>query len=211
MWGIAFQIVGVTQIKETIDYLFNREAVLGGYEAFITKFYTKGSTGPPINVLVFTATSSSYLFLGPADTNVMAHQIYNTSGHAGSNIDYVTNIADYVRKHIPEDNDDHLFSLDQALRRLATKSGNTSSQKCDCIVTKPQQGYRYNLSNIHTDPLSSSGKDCISKPDYSVPIDHYKGISINLLSKVNLKQQHVGTSTEIHVNIELPHLQTAQA
>ncbi|XP_060081952.1 putative glutathione-specific gamma-glutamylcyclotransferase 2 [Ylistrum balloti] len=167
VWGVAFQIVGVAQIREGLDYLYTREAVLGGYEAFLTKFHPRGLDDLPIDVIVFTASSDSYLYLGPADTNVMAQQILSTGGKAGPNVDYVTNIADYVRKHIPEDSDDHLFSLNRSLQCLISKPANTmpKSRKGHVEVTKTD--YLSSISKSRTDFISS-------KTEYSVPTEQYK-------------------------------------
>lgn len=111
--------MGVDQIQEALDYLYTREAILGGYEMLYTKFHARG-TWDTEEVLVFTATRGSGVYLGPADTKVMAEQIVGTRGLAGPNIDYVTNIADFVRTHIPEDEDDHLFSLDRTIRNIVS-------------------------------------------------------------------------------------------
>ncbi|XP_033734335.1 putative glutathione-specific gamma-glutamylcyclotransferase 2 [Pecten maximus] len=209
VWGVAFQIVGLAQIREGLDYLYTREAVLGGYEAFVTKFYPRDSDDLPVDVLVFTATSSSYLYLGPADVNVMADQIYSTSGQAGPNIDYVTSIADYVRKHIPEDNDDHLFSLDRALRHLISKHGNSRTLKRNCTVPMLKPGQIF-CSNTETGHVSNTGTDYISKTDYSVYLENYKEINVDLLSKTKLTQPF-GINTKRNVQMEIYKLQTVQA
>lgn len=70
----------------------------------------------PVQVLLYTATSDNDLYLGPDDIASMARQIVSASGTAGSNVEYVTKIADYVRKYIPEDLDSHLFVLDAKVR-----------------------------------------------------------------------------------------------
>ncbi|BFZ07419.1 hypothetical protein BsWGS_10458 [Bradybaena similaris] len=75
----------------------------------------------PIQVLLYTATPDNDLYLGPADISTMARQIVNASGSAGSNVEYVTKTADFVRKYIPEDQDSHLFSLDAKVREEVYK------------------------------------------------------------------------------------------
>ncbi|CAG5117798.1 unnamed protein product [Candidula unifasciata] len=75
----------------------------------------------PIQVLLYTATPDNDLYLGPADVSVMARQIVSASGSAGSNVEYVTKTADFVRKYIPEDQDSHLFSLDAKVREEVYK------------------------------------------------------------------------------------------
>lgn len=75
----------------------------------------------PIQVLLYTATPDNDLYLGAADISTMARQIVNASGSAGSNVEYVTKTADFVRKYIPEDQDSHLFSLDAKVREEVYK------------------------------------------------------------------------------------------
>nr|KAG5699749.1 hypothetical protein BaRGS_014165 [Batillaria attramentaria] len=76
----------------------------------------------PITVLSFTATSASSLYMGPADVSTMATQVVAAEGRAGPNSEYVLRTAEYVRHHIPEDRDMHLFELEQAVReRMVTK------------------------------------------------------------------------------------------
>ncbi|XP_005099222.1 uncharacterized protein LOC101848590 [Aplysia californica] len=75
----------------------------------------------PIQALVYTATPDNDLYLGPGDITSMAQQISTASGSTGTNVEYVTKIADYVRQYIPEDNDTHLFALDAKIREEVYK------------------------------------------------------------------------------------------
>ena len=47
-----------------------------------------------------------------------ACQVVKCAGVSGSNAEYVTRLADFVRRHIPRDDDDELFQLDAHVRRL---------------------------------------------------------------------------------------------
>jgi cation transport protein ChaC len=118
LWGVAFEIVGRQQIIQAMAHLNTRETTLGGYSLFLTQFCPRDSHWEPINVLTFSATSDNDLFLGPADVDHIAEQVITAHGRAGPNADYVTRLADYVREHIPEDTDEHLFRLDSRIREL---------------------------------------------------------------------------------------------
>lgn len=55
---------------------------------------------------------------GPAPVNDIAKQIINCSGPSGSNKDYVYKLAQTMRNLKPGVTDDHLFALEQALKKL---------------------------------------------------------------------------------------------
>ncbi|XP_041352383.1 putative glutathione-specific gamma-glutamylcyclotransferase 2 [Gigantopelta aegis] len=115
VWGVAFQVTGKEQVTKALDHLTNRECTNGGYTSLVTTFYPRDKNNC-VPVLVFTATEDNPCYLGDADLPQMSKQIVTAKGHAGSNVEYVTKIADYVRNHIPEDNDEHLFDLDTKVR-----------------------------------------------------------------------------------------------
>ena len=75
-----------------------------------------------IQVILFTVTEKSEFYLGPDDVDSMASQIVRAKGSAGTNVEYVTKTADFVRMHIPEDEDSHLFQLDAKVRELVYKA-----------------------------------------------------------------------------------------
>jgi len=49
-------------------------------------------------------------------------QVVKCSGVSGSNAEYVIRLADFIRQHIPHDDDNELFQLDAKVRRLLTSS-----------------------------------------------------------------------------------------
>ena len=52
--------------------------------------------------------------------SVMRMQVVRSHGLSGSNVEYVTRLADFVRRHIPLDDDRDLFQLDARVRQLLT-------------------------------------------------------------------------------------------
>ena len=75
----------------------------------------------PVQVLTYTVTPDNDMYLGPAGFTDMARQIATASGSAGSNVEYVTKMAEFVRSYIPEDNDSYLFELDRMVREQVGK------------------------------------------------------------------------------------------
>lgn len=65
---------------------------------------------------MYMATPENSLYNEQHDLQAMAKQIVRANGFKGSNIEYVINLADYVRKHIPEDKDAHLFELENCVK-----------------------------------------------------------------------------------------------
>lgn len=120
MWGLKFTIKGITNIEEAKQKLYTRETRLGGYTSCETLFYDKA--GAQSIVLVFTATSESDLFVGPAsdslqkDVEHISTQVVGARGFAGSNEEYVVKLAHFIRLYFPEEKDEHLFLLDEKVK-----------------------------------------------------------------------------------------------
>ncbi|KAL5008935.1 hypothetical protein ScPMuIL_014516 [Solemya velum] len=119
VWGVAFEIT--TKVFETMGYLETREQVLGGYSVITTDFTPRDNPGAAIPVIVYMATPTNDQYLGEADIQSIAEQVVASKGPAGSNVEYVTRMADFIRQQIPEDDDDHLFSLDRRVREIITR------------------------------------------------------------------------------------------
>ena len=58
-------------------------------------------------------------------------QVVKCSGVSGSNWEYITRLADFVRQHIPHDDDQQLFQLDAQVRHLLLTSSMTSLHVID--------------------------------------------------------------------------------
>ncbi|KAK6181382.1 hypothetical protein SNE40_009242 [Patella caerulea] len=117
-WGVAFKVCGKAEIMKALNYLNTRECELGGYTTLVTEFHPRENPNQTLTVLCYTATNDNILYLGPTSYLDMASQVVSARGKAGSNVEYVTKIAEYVKAFIPEDNDEHLFSLDKEIRFL---------------------------------------------------------------------------------------------
>jgi len=70
-------------------------------------------------------------------------QVVKCGGFSGSNVEYVTRLADFVRHHIPHDDDHELFELDGQVRRLLTSvdvNASRSSSSQDWASTPASSG-----------------------------------------------------------------------
>lgn len=120
VWGIAYEVEGLENIKKALGNLNFREKQLGGYELVVTNFYSKPDNGQESQsshkVVMYMATPENSLYNEQHDLQALAKQIVLANGFKGSNIEYVINLADYVRNHIPEDKDAHLFELENCVK-----------------------------------------------------------------------------------------------
>ena len=133
-WGVAYEVRGQQHVQQALEHLYVRENSNGGYHNLLTTFYPRhpntssdddsdrdedlAAPSDPFSVLSFTATPSSQLYLGSADVSTMARQVVAAHGQAGPNAEYVLKTAEYVRRHIPEDRDGHLFELERVVREV---------------------------------------------------------------------------------------------
>jgi cation transport protein ChaC len=120
VWGIKFSVVGASDIQEAREKFNLRESVLGGYTSTYTTFYSE--TGSKSKVLVFTATRDNDLYVGPIsddvneDVETIAEEVVGASGSAGTNVEYVIKLADFVHNNFPQENDEHLFLLEKRVK-----------------------------------------------------------------------------------------------
>ncbi|XP_019407869.1 PREDICTED: glutathione-specific gamma-glutamylcyclotransferase 1 [Crocodylus porosus] len=114
-WGVAYQVCG-EQIAASLQYLNMREAVLGGYDTKLVKFHPlEKDADEPILALVYIATPQNPSYLGPASEEDIAAQIIVSSGRAGHNMEYLLRLADFMRYFCPQVEDEHLFSIEEAI------------------------------------------------------------------------------------------------
>lgn len=112
-WGVAFEVTG-SQVEESLKYLNVRETVCGGYATKMVDFYPEGENQPPVQALVYIATSDNPLFLGSASPEVIGAQIAVCRGKTGHNLEYLLRLAQFMRTSCPHVKDHHLFSIEEA-------------------------------------------------------------------------------------------------
>ncbi|KAJ3640218.1 hypothetical protein Zmor_003532 [Zophobas morio] len=97
VYGIAYQISEQDRAI-VIDHLDYREK--GGYVRTPILFYPKDK------------------YAGPADEDVIAHQVVNSKGPSGTNVEYVFNLAKAMRNIAPDVVDEHLFTIERKVQSL---------------------------------------------------------------------------------------------
>ncbi|CAK8693265.1 unnamed protein product [Clavelina lepadiformis] len=112
VWGVAYKIPRdkIEQVKENLDA---REK---GYKKIQVNFYPRDNPEMSIVITLYVVIPDSPYY-GPGDENEIAQIIYSAQGKCGKNIEYLLNTAEYVRRHIPEDDDGHLFLLENLVKQ----------------------------------------------------------------------------------------------
>lgn len=132
-WGVAYK-VEKSQIEQSLQYLNMREVVLGGYITEMVEFIPKEEDQGPHLALVYIATSSNPIYLGPASEADIAAQIAACSGKAGPNIEYLLRLAEFMRLSCPQVEDQHLFTIEAALLNIFSKSEGIQSLEHSTVV-----------------------------------------------------------------------------
>ena len=105
--GVAYRVE-----SDVFDHLDHREK--NGYERIAVGL--KLANGENVNGVVYVAPTGNFAFLGDAPLEEMAHQIRDSSGPSGSNIDYLFELAAALRNLGTED--PHVFALEAAVRKV---------------------------------------------------------------------------------------------
>jgi len=120
---MMYHVTGTAMIQNCLEHLGVRECTLGGYNCQLLPFTPKSDahhTDDDVTqhlALTFIASPDSEHYLGPTGLDEIANQVVATQGMNGSNSEYIVRLAEFVRANIPEDKDEHLFELDQKVRK----------------------------------------------------------------------------------------------
>ncbi|CAG9855302.1 unnamed protein product [Phyllotreta striolata] len=141
--GIAFALHG----EAAIPYLSQREEKLGGYVSHFTTFHPM--QGEPFQVLVYIADFRNPHWLGYADEKAIANEIINCKGPCGTNVEYVIRLANFMREHFAEENDAHLFTIEEEVlmimddRKICLSSLMGTGEGCVTFVKKEEKEDSY--------------------------------------------------------------------
>lgn len=121
VYGVAYKIP-LQQQNEVLSHLDFREK--NGYERYSVTFYPLDDQAPIENILIYVANEENDSYAGHRnDLNDIANQIFEAHGPSGSNREYVYRLADAMRQLFPQQNDEHLFRLEQLLKERESNSG----------------------------------------------------------------------------------------
>ncbi|XP_020488066.2 glutathione-specific gamma-glutamylcyclotransferase 1 [Labrus bergylta] len=112
-WGVAFEVTG-SQVEESLKYLNVRETVCGGYSTKMVDFFPEGENEPPVQAMLYIATTDNPLYLGPASPEEIGVQIAVSRGKTGHNLEYLLRLAAFMRSKCPHVEDHHLYSIEAA-------------------------------------------------------------------------------------------------
>uniref|UniRef100_A0A3Q3XBM6 Gamma-glutamylcyclotransferase n=1 Tax=Mola mola TaxID=94237 RepID=A0A3Q3XBM6_MOLML len=112
-WGVAFEVTG-SQVEESLKYLNVRETVCGGYVTMMVDFFPEGESQPPVQALLYIATTDNPLYLGPASSEEIGTQIAVCRGETGHNLEYLLRLAEFMRSCCPHVEDHHLYAVEAA-------------------------------------------------------------------------------------------------
>ncbi|CAH2054627.1 unnamed protein product, partial [Iphiclides podalirius] len=115
VWGIAYKIRS-EDIENVTNHLDFREK--NGYCKKSVTFYPKDKSVEPFDLTLYIASNENESYAGPASLEEIAKQVISCHGPSGSNKEYVYNLARAMREIAPDVEDEHLFSLEETLRRL---------------------------------------------------------------------------------------------
>ncbi|XP_053615281.1 putative glutathione-specific gamma-glutamylcyclotransferase 2 [Plodia interpunctella] len=115
VWGVAYKIRedDIEQVTKHLDF---REK--NGYSKETVIFHPKDEQVEPFKLTLYVATEENESYAGPASIEEIAKQVITSVGPSGTNKEYVYNLAEAMRTIAPQVNDDHLYSLEVAVKKL---------------------------------------------------------------------------------------------
>ncbi|KAG4065729.1 hypothetical protein HA402_012407 [Bradysia odoriphaga] len=124
VYGMAYKIPA-DKTKQVLDHLDFREK--NGYERHFVQFYPLNENeigdAPTSPIVIYVATDDNESFAGSVGgLTAIVDQISDAVGPSGTNREYVYQLADAMRRHFPDQNDEHLFGIEKLLRERETNS-----------------------------------------------------------------------------------------
>lgn len=133
VWGVAYEIAKDDE-EFVIKQLDIREK--NGYDKVTVQFYPSNPENnklmenihdcspcsplprEPFELVIYVGTEDNKYFAGDADIESIALQIVGSVGPSGTNKEYLYKLASAMRLLAPGVQDEHLFALEEAVRRL---------------------------------------------------------------------------------------------
>lgn len=108
VWGEAFK-VSQKDVEDVCRRLAVREK---DYEFRKLTFHPRDGDRESFDINLYI-TPPEHTKFRPAKNNEIAQDIKQAVGFSGENTEYLLRLAEYIRINIPEDDDKHLFQLEE--------------------------------------------------------------------------------------------------
>ncbi|XP_050722112.1 putative glutathione-specific gamma-glutamylcyclotransferase 2 isoform X2 [Eriocheir sinensis] len=132
VWGAAYEI-SPEQEPEALGKLNVRERLADNRHE-VTVYDVKGQkVHHP--VLVYVSSLNKEMILGEAPLDAMANQIAERRGPSGPNYEYLFQLASFMREEVPQAEDEHLFQLEEAVKKILEENSETKRQ-CGALLTR---------------------------------------------------------------------------
>lgn len=119
VWGAAYEI-SPEQEPKALEKLNVRERRADNRREVTV--YDPSGQKVHYPVLVYMGSISRDMFLGEATLDVMARQIAERRGPSGTNAEYILKLANFMREEVPQAEDEHLFQLEEAVKKILENS-----------------------------------------------------------------------------------------
>jgi len=126
VFGMAYKIPS-DKTQQVLQHLDFREK--NGYERHTVQFFpfdeSESGDVPKSHIIIYVATHDNESFAGPSPNgglSLIVDQIIDAVGPSGTNREYVYQLADAMRRYFPDQNDEHLFEIENLLKERETRS-----------------------------------------------------------------------------------------
>lgn len=118
VFGMAYKIPA-DKTEQVLKHLDFREK--NGYERHYVPFFplkqNEIANTPTDHIVIYVATHDNESFAGSTGgLTAIVNQILEAVGPSGTNREYVYQLANAMRHHFPDQNDEHLFEIENLLR-----------------------------------------------------------------------------------------------
>lgn len=126
VFGMAYKIPA-DKTEQVLKHLDFREK--NGYERHYVQFFpfdqNEIGDAPTDRIVIYVATHDNESYAGSTGGLLaIVDQVLEAVGPSGTNREYVYQLADAMRRYFPQQNDEHLFEIENLLRERERETKN---------------------------------------------------------------------------------------